>query len=124
MTRCVRIRHVLLPLAFVFVTACASTPPPTIELAAADAAIGAAGEAGARDFAPVEIGFAEDKRRAAAAALDDRDYVAARRLALQAEADAALAQAKSRAAAGRNAVQQKSAENATLRRDLLDEGAR
>lgn len=99
---------------------CASTPPPLAELATADAAIGAAREAGARDFAPVELGFAEDKRVAASAALDTRDYEAARQLALQAEADAALAEAKSRAAAGRNALQQKTRENAELRRDLLE----
>jgi hypothetical protein len=99
--------------------ACATAPPPMTELAAADAAIGIAREARAAEFAPVEFGFAEDKRRAAEAALDGRDHAAARQLALQAEADAALAAAKSRAAIGRNAVQQKSRENSQLRRELL-----
>ena len=89
---------------------------------AADAAIAAAREAGASDLAPVEFGFAESKRAAARAALDDKDYAGARQLALQAEADAALADAKSRAAAGRNVVQQKSAENARLRRELQEGG--
>ena len=121
MTRCVRIRLAFMPFALLL-GACATTPPPMTELAAADAAIAAAVEAGARDFAPVEFGFASDKRRAAATALADKDYALSQRLALQAEADAALAEAKSRAAAGRNAVQQKSAENERLRRDLLDGG--
>lgn len=102
--------------------ACATVPPPMNELAAADAAIGAAREARAAEFAPVEFGFAEDKRRAAAAALDARDHGRARQLALQAEADAELAVAKSRAAIGRNAVQQKTRENTELRRELLGGG--
>ncbi|HSJ97842.1 MAG TPA: DUF4398 domain-containing protein, partial [Myxococcota bacterium] len=102
--------------------ACASTPPPLTDLAAADAAIGAARAAGAADFAPVEFRFAEDKRQAASAALDGRDFPLARQLALQAEVDAALAEAKARAAAGRNAVQEKTRENTELRRDLLGGG--
>ncbi len=89
------------------------------ELSAADAAIGAAREARAAEFAPVEFGFAQDKRRAAAVALDNRDNAGAQRLALQAAADAELAEAKSRAAMGRNQVQQKGRENAELRRELL-----
>lgn len=119
MTRCVRIRYaMLLPIAL-FGAGCASAPPPLSEIAAADAALAVAREAGASDFAPVELGFAEDKRRAAGDALDGRDYADARRLALQAEADAALAEAKSRATSSRNAVQAKTRENATLRAELL-----
>jgi hypothetical protein len=105
-------------------TGCASTPPPLGELAAADAALGAARAAGAADFAPVEYGFAQQKRERAAQALDQRDNAAARQLALQAEADAVLAEAKSRAAAGRAAVQQKTRANAELRRELLGEDGR
>jgi len=122
MTRCVRIRYARFPMLFslaVIGAGCASTPPPLSELAAADAALAVARDAGASDFAPVELGFAEDKRRAAGAALDGRDYADARRLALQAEADAALAEAKSRATTNRNAVQAKTRENATLRAELL-----
>jgi hypothetical protein len=120
MTRCERIRlALLLSVSVLMLGACATAPVPMTELAAADAAIGAAREARAAEFAPVEFGFAEDKRRAAEAALDSRDNAAARDLARQAEADAALAEAKSRAAIGRNAVQQKTRENAELRRELL-----
>lgn len=120
MTRSVRNRYApILFMIAVTLSGCASTPPPMAELAAADAAIAAARDASAGDLAPVEFGFAEDKRRAARVALDDRDYEAARQLALQAEADAALAEAKSRAAAGRNEVQTKTRENADLRRAHL-----
>jgi hypothetical protein len=120
MTRCVRICPTLSRLALVVLLAgCASTPPPLGDLGAADAAIAAARAAGAADFAPVEFRFAEDKRQAASLALDGRDYATARTLALQAEVDAALAEAKALAAAGRNAVQQKTRENTDLRRELL-----
>jgi hypothetical protein len=122
MTRCAQIRRTLSRLALLAaagIAGCASTPPPLGDLASADAAIGAARAAGAAELAPVEFRFAEDKRQAASVALDGRDFVLARQLAAQAEVDAALAEAKARAAAGRNAVQQKSRENAELRRELL-----
>lgn len=122
MPRCAGLRHALSTVLVALALAgCASTPPPIGELAAADAALGAARAAGAADFSPVEYGFAQEKRDAAQAALDQRDHAAARALALQAQADAQLAEAKSRAAAGRTAVQQKTRENAELRRELLGE---
>jgi hypothetical protein len=101
---------------------CASMPPPTGEVAAAEAAILTARSARADDYAPLELNAAEEKRAAARAALDDRKYEDARRLAAQAEADAALAHAKSRAAEARAAVERKTRENAELRRELLGGG--
>ncbi|MFA5683942.1 MAG: DUF4398 domain-containing protein [Lysobacteraceae bacterium] len=102
--------------------ACASTPPPTSALDAADAAIVQARSAQAADHAPVELGFAESKRAQATAAVNNRDNALARTLALQAEADAELALAKSRAATARAEVQRRSSENTNLRRELLGEG--
>jgi hypothetical protein len=103
-------------------TGCASTPPPTSEVAAAEAAILTARSAKAHDYAPLELNAAEEKRAAARAAMDGRKYEDARRLAAQAEADAVLAQAKSRAAEARAAVERKTRENAELRRELLGNG--
>lgn len=81
--------------------ACSNTPPPSDQLAVADAALErATGPAAAE--APVELAAARDKLARAHAAYAAREFVLARQLAEQAEADATLAEAKARAArAGR-----------------------
>jgi hypothetical protein len=77
-------------------TACASTPPPTAEMAVGRAAVErATGPAAAE--APVEMAAARDKITRANAAFAKEDYALARQLATEAEADATLAEAKSRA---------------------------
>lgn len=103
---------------------CASTPPPTAEIDAAASAIADARRGSAADFAPVELGFAEDKLRAAQAAVEQRDNARARQAAAQAQVDAELALAKSRAAQARAAVQERTEANAALRRELLGEESR
>lgn len=103
---------------------CASAPPPLGLLDEAERALAAAHDARADDYAPVELGFAEEKLAAARDALDSRDNAAARELAIQAELNAALAEARSRAGASRAAVQRQSEENARLRSELLGEGGR
>jgi hypothetical protein len=122
-----RARRLAVTVALSFATAallagCASTPPPTSEVAAAEAAILTARSARAHDFAPLELNAAEEKRAGARAAMDGRKYEDARRLAAQAEADATLAHAKSRAAEARATVDRKTRENAELRRELLGNG--
>lgn len=103
---------------------CATAPPPLTELADARAEVERARAAGAGASAPVELRFAEDKLGAAQAASADRDYALAGSLATQAEVDAELASAKARAARARNAVREKTDDNARLRRELLtEEGA-
>lgn len=75
--------------------ACASTPPPTAELAVGRASVErATGPAAAE--APVEMAAARDKITRANAAFAKEDYVLARQLALEADADATLAEAQSR----------------------------
>ena len=101
---------------------CASTPPPTGLLDAAERAIADAREARADDFAPVELGFAEEKLAAARLSMGEREYELARAQAGEAELDATLARARSRAAAARAAVRQQSDENTRLRRELLGGG--
>lgn len=102
---------------------CASTPPPIGLLDEAQNAIREAREARADDFSPVELGFAEEALAAAKLGMEQRDYDVARRNAMRAELNATLAAARSRAAAGREAVRRHTAENARLRRELLGEGA-
>ncbi len=127
MTRCERIGHACIRIVAAvmlatLVSACASTPPPLAELDAADAALRQARELDAESHAPVELGFAINKRAEADAAVAARSYARAKVLANQAAADAALAAAKSRAASARAEVERKSSENARLRQELLGEG--
>jgi hypothetical protein len=85
----------LIGLCALFLAACASTPPPTAQMAVGKAAVErAAGPAAAE--APIELTAARDKLSAANAAYAEKDYVLARQLAEQAEADATLAEAQSR----------------------------
>jgi hypothetical protein len=103
---------------------CASAPPPLGLLDEAEAAVEAARQRRADDYAPVELGFAEERLAAARLAMEQREYALARAQAERAALDAALAEAKSRAALGREEVRQSSEENARLRRELLGEGGR
>ena len=99
-----------------FLAGCASTPPPTGLLADAERAVGAARDARADELSPVEMGHAEERMAAARQAMDEGDYALARSQAEQAEVNAALATARSRAAAGRAAVRRQSEENQRLPR--------
>lgn len=77
-------------------TACASAPPPRAELAVGQAAVErATGPAAAE--APAELAMARDKIARANLAFASKDYALARQLAEEAEADANLAEAQSRA---------------------------
>lgn len=114
--------HVSLAAAGVLLlSACASTPPPNTELAAAESALAEARAAGAADFAPVEFGFAQSKLDSARSAIEARKYADAQSAARQAEVDAELALAKSQAAKLRREVAERSDANARLRRELLGE---
>ncbi len=89
---------IIIPLAVAVVallSACASTPAPSAELAVGRAAVErATGPAAAE--APVEMAAARDKITRANTAFAKEDYALARRLATEAEADATLAEAQSR----------------------------
>ena len=115
--------HAVVLAAVLSLGGCASTPPPTGLLTAAETAIDNARQVRADDYAPVELGFAEEKLAAARQAMDEGEYDLARIRAQDAELNASLAVARSRAAIGRAAVQKQSQENARLRQELLGEGA-
>ena len=63
-------------------------------------------ETQAYQFAPVEFNAAQDKISQAKAAMNNEDYVTARRLAEQAEVDANLAFTKARAEQAQKAAQE------------------
>ena len=75
--------------------ACSSTPPPTAQMAVSQSTVqrvSTAPNVSAR--APVELQQARDKWAQAQKAMTDKDYVAARRLAEDAEAAARVAETK------------------------------
>lgn len=106
-------------LTLALISACASTPPPSDELAVGAAAVERATSSAAVE-APVELAAARDKLARAQAAYAGHDLVLARQLAEQAEADAGLAEATSRSARAQRAL----AEVQEGIRQLRDEAAR
>lgn len=95
------------PLAGVLLLAlagCSSTPAPVAELSAAKTAFQGAENQEALQYAPVELDRAQTKLKAAEQAMAAEEYEKARRLALEAQADAELAQAKANAAGVQHAV--------------------
>ena len=100
---------------------CASLPPPTAEIAAADRAIKIASTPDSQRYAATELAAAHNDLAAAQAAMAKDDYDRARMLVAAVMADADLASAKGRALAAQSAVAAKTEDNATLRRRLLDQ---
>ncbi|EZQ18774.1 DUF4398 domain-containing protein [Pseudomonas sp. G11-1] len=76
---------------------CASTPPPTSQLATAQQALNAADTAESARYAPVELRKAREKMLQAEQANVAEEYERARYLAEQAEWDARVAERKARA---------------------------
>jgi hypothetical protein len=85
----------LVILCLLLLSACAGAPPPTADMAVGRAAVERADGPAAAE-APVELASARDKINRANAAFAAKDYVLARQLANEAEADATLAEAQSR----------------------------
>lgn len=96
---------------------CASVPPPNDSMNMAQSQLQMARDAGAADYAPVDLGFAQDKFQQAQTAMAERKYADAASLAEESRADAELAQAKARLGAARAQIQSKVQENTRLRRE-------
>jgi hypothetical protein len=94
---------------------CASVPPPDAAMSAAQSQLQVARDADAADYAPVDLGFAQNKFQQAQAAMVSRKYADAADLAAEAQADAELATAKARLGDVRARIQSKSNENSRLR---------
>ncbi|MEO7072861.1 MAG: DUF4398 domain-containing protein, partial [Rhodanobacter sp.] len=94
---------------------CATVPPPDSAMNAAQGQLQAARDAQAADYAPVDLGFAQDKFQQAQAAMAQRDYADAATLAEESRADAELARAKARLASARAQMQSKLEANNALR---------
>lgn len=96
---------------------CASVPPPDDSMNRAQSQLHAARDAGAADYAPVDLGFAQDKFQQAQGAMMARKYADASALADESRADAELAQAKARLGAARAQIQSKVQQNDQLREE-------
>lgn len=101
---------------------CASVPPPTTELAAADRAIRAAEALGPRGNAQQALADARQRLAVARDAAGRKRHAEALEAAQQAEAAAAHAAAEARRAGLQAEVDSKAARNADLRRRLLLQG--
>ena len=90
--------------AAVIVGGCASTAPPTEQMAVSKSAIANAMSAGGSEYAPVEMRIAQEKMDRASRAMAKEDYEIARALAAEAQADARLAEKKAESAKARKAA--------------------
>jgi hypothetical protein len=99
-------------------TACASTPPPTEQVAVSTAAVANAVGAGATELAPTEMKLARDKLDRAKLAMVAKDYDSARTLAQEAQVDAGVAQAKAQSAKARKAAETVREDSRALREEM------
>ena len=98
--------------------ACASVPPPTEQMAVTTAAVAHAVGAGGPEHAPVEMRLARDKLQRANVAMTAKEHDTARRLALEAQLDAQLAEAKAESIKARKAADALSEGSRVLREEL------
>jgi hypothetical protein len=112
-----------LALAIATLSGCASTPPPNGTMNQALAQLQAARDAGAADYAPVDLDYAQSKFRQAQQAMASRKYDEAALLADESAADSELARAKARLGAARAQNSTKSKENSRMRVEMIDNHA-
>lgn len=94
---------------------CATAPPPDGSMNQAQNQLQMARDAGAADYAPVDLDFAQNKFQQAQAAMVKRNYRDAAKFATESVADGELAQAKAKLGAARAQLQNKVKENSRLR---------
>ena len=98
--------------------ACATTPPPTEQMAVANAAVAHAASAGSAEMAPLEMGLARDKMNRANLALAAKDNDTALALAQQAQLDAQLAESKTEALKARKSADALQEASRALRKEM------
>lgn len=97
---------------------CATVPPPDASMNQAQALLQSARDAGAADYDPVDLGFAQAKFQQAQMAMAARKYADAANLAEEARADAELARTRARLGSARAQIQAKVEENTRLRQQM------
>ena len=102
----------------IFLAGCASTPPPSEQMAVSRSAIANAVSAGGNEYAAVEMRSAQEKMERASRAIDKQDYETARRLAEEAQADARLAEKKAESAKAQKAANVLQDDTRVLREEI------
>jgi hypothetical protein len=102
--------------------ACASTPPPTAQLAVANSALTHAVGAGAVELAPAEMAMARDKMSRANQAMLVKDHDTALAMAEQAQLDAQLAEAKTEAIKAKKSAVAIQESSRALREEMARKG--
>lgn len=105
-------------IASIALAGCASVPPPDGAMNMAQNRLQAARDADAADYAPVDLGFAQNKFQQAQSAMATSDYAIASNLADESSADAELARAKARLGSARAKIKTKTQDNARLRQRM------
>ena len=101
----------------VLLGACASVPPPTEQMAVAEAAVQRANTRTTTEFAASELQIASNKLTSARQAMVNKDYDRARQLAEQVDVDAQVAELRAQSTISRKAAQ----ESRDAARVLLEE---
>jgi capsular polysaccharide biosynthesis protein len=102
----------------IFISACASTPAPTEQVAVSTAAVANATTAGAPELASAEMQLARQKLDRAKVAMTAEDYKLARSLSEEAQVDAQLAEAKALSGKARKAADELNESVRVLREEL------
>ncbi len=97
---------------------CASTPPPTEQLAVSTAALSHAAGAGGTEAAPAQMRLAREKLAGANVAMTDKRYDQARSLAQEAQVDAQLAEATAHAQKATKAAAELQESNRVLSEEM------
>jgi len=103
--------------ALMVASGCSTVGPPKAEIAAADLAIQDATKSKAPQYAPLELRMARDKLDKAQRAMNNEEYIHARRLAEEALVDAELAEVKASSEDARRAANELQQSLETLRRE-------
>jgi hypothetical protein len=104
--------------AALLMAACASTPPPTDQMAVSTAAVAHAVGAGSTELAAADLKMARDKLDRAHVAMTAKDYDLARSLAQEAQVDAQLAEARANSAKAQKAADELQEGRRVLREEM------
>ncbi len=103
----------------VVVAGCASSPIPNEKIAVAKSSVQRAEQAGATEYAPVEMSTAREKLARAEKAAADHDALPATQLAEQANIDAQVAEATAQKQKSRKAAMELDASLQSLRQESM-----
>ena len=112
-----RVTKAALAALVIALAACATLPPPTDQLVAAESAIKRADAARVADYASPELTSAREKLAAARDAVSREDMVLAARLADQARLDAEVAIAKAEAVKAQANIQEMNKANQVIKQE-------